>query len=172
MPPSRDDVQSMVVALFTLTAGLERARRQKKAAGALSLLQVIAGRDGIRPSEIADLQLVHPSLVTRQVRELEDAGYVQVSGDPADGRSWLVALTPAGRDEMRRLQQVGLDRFALFVADWEPGEVRTLAALLDKLRTSMAAVGEREQRPPAHRERPRTADQRRRADRHETERQR
>ena len=164
-------MQSMVVALFTLTAGLERARRQKKAAGALSLLQVIAGRDGIRPSEIADLQLVHPSLVTRQVRELEDAGYVQVSGDPGDGRSWLVALTPAGRDEMRRLQQVGLDRFALFVADWEPGEVRTLAALLDKLRTSMAVVGEREQRPPARRERPRAADRRPRAERHETERQ-
>jgi DNA-binding MarR family transcriptional regulator len=128
---------------------------------------VIAGRDGIRPSEIADLQLVHPSLVTRQVRELEDAGYVQVSGDPADGRSWLVALTPAGRDEMRRLQQVGLDRFALFVADWEPGEVQALAALLDKLRTSMAAVGEREQRPAARRERPRAADRRRRAERHE-----
>jgi DNA-binding MarR family transcriptional regulator len=132
---------------------------------------VIAGRDGIRPSEIADLQLVQPSLVTRQVRELEDAGYVQVSGDPADGRSWLVALTPAGRDEMRRLQQVGLDRFALFVADWEPGEVQALAALLDKLRTSMAAVGEREQRPPARRERPRAAGRRRRAERHETERQ-
>src|ERR1017187_9759380 len=115
MPPARDEVQSMVVALFTLTAGLERARRQKKAAGALSLLQV-----------------VHPSLVTRQVRELEDAGYAQVTGDPADGRSWLVALTPAGQDEMRRLQQVGLDRFALFVADWEPGEVRALTALLDK----------------------------------------
>ena len=165
-------MQSMVVALFTLAAGLERARRQKKAAGALSLLQVIAGRDGIRPSEIADLQLVHPSLVTRQVRELEDAGYVQVSGDPADGRSWLVALTPAGRDEMRRLQQVGLDRFALFVADWEPGEVQALAALLDKLRTSMAAVGEREPRPPARRERPGAADRRRRAGGHETERQR
>ena len=164
-------MQSMVVALFTLTAGLERARRQKKAAGALSLLQVIAGRDGIRPSEIADLQLVHPSLVTRQVQELEDAGYVQVSGDPADGRSWLVALTPAGRDEMRRLQQVGLDRFALFVAGWEPGEVQALAALLDKLRTSMAAVGGREPRPPARRERPRAADRRRRAERHQTERQ-
>ena len=109
-------MQSMVVALFTLAAGLERARRQKKAAGALSLLQVIAGRDGIRPSDIADLQLVHPSLITRQVRELEEAGYAQVTGDPADGRSWLVALTPAGQDEMRRLQQVGLDRFALFVA--------------------------------------------------------
>ena len=141
----------MVVALFTLTAGLERARRQRRDAGALSLLQVIAGRDGIRPSEIAGAQLVHPSLVTRQVRELEDAGYVQVAGDPADGRSWLVSLTPAGRAEMARLQQVGLDRFALFVAGWEAGEVRELAALLEKLRTSIAAVGERGQHPAARR---------------------
>ena len=116
---------------------------------------MIAGRDGIRPSEIADLQLVHPSLVTRQVRELEDAGYVQVSGSFADGRSWLVALTPAERAEMRHLQQVGLDRFALFITGWQPGEVRTLAALLDKLRTSVAAVGEREQSPPARCEQPR-----------------
>lgn len=164
-------MQSMVVALFALTAGLERARRQKKAAGALSLLQVIAGHEGIRPSDIADLQLVHPSLITRQVRELEDAGYVQVTGDPADGRSWLVSLSPAGWSEMRRLQQAGLDRFALFVADWEPGEVRALAALLEKLRTSMAAVGEHEQRPAVRRERPGTPDRHRRAGRHDRQRQ-
>src|ERR1022692_2444173 len=161
----------MVGALFTLTAGLERARRQKKAAGALSLLQVIAGRDGIRPSEIADLQLVPPSLVTRQVRELEDAGYAQVTGDPADGRSWLVALTPAGQDEMRRLQQVGLDRFALFVADWEPGEPRARTGVLDTLREARGAGGEREQPPPPRRERSGTAGRRRRTGRHETERQ-
>jgi DNA-binding MarR family transcriptional regulator len=152
MAPSRDDVQSMVVALFTLAAGLERAKRQRRDAGALNLLQVIAGRDGIRPSEIADAQFVHPSLVTRQVRELEDAGYVQVAGDPADGRSWLVSLTPAGRGEMARLQQVGLDRFATFVAGWEADEVRQLAALLEKLRTSIAA-GEHGRRPAAQRDR-------------------
>jgi DNA-binding MarR family transcriptional regulator len=158
MSPSRDDVQSMVTALFTLAAGLDRARRQRKDAGALSLLQVIAGREGIRPSEIAELQLVHPSLVTRQVRELEDAGYALVAGDPADGRSWLVTLTPAGSDEMSRLQQVGLDRFALFVADWEPGEVRKLAALLDRLTESMVATGERERHAATNRERVRTRD--------------
>lgn len=155
----------MVVALFTLTAGLERARRQKNAAAALSLLQVIAGRDGIRPSDIADLQLVHPSLVTRQVRELEDAGLVQVAEDPADGRSWLVRLTPAGQREMGRLQQVGLDRFALFVAGWDPADVRALTALLGKLSASMAAVAEHEQRPAARRARPPTSARRRRAER-------
>jgi DNA-binding MarR family transcriptional regulator len=154
MTPGRDDVQSMVAALFTLTGALERARRERKAAGALSLLQVIAGHGTIRPSDLADLQLVHPSQISRQVRELEDAGYVEVMGDPADGRSWLVALTPAGQDEMRRLQQVGLDRFALFVADWEPDEVGALTALLEKLRSSMAAVAEGEQSPAPRRTRP------------------
>jgi DNA-binding MarR family transcriptional regulator len=147
----------MAAALFTLTGTLERARRQRRDAGALSLLQVIAGHDAIRPSDLADLQLVHPSQISRQVRELEQAGYVQVTGDPADGRSWLVVLTPAGWDEMRRLQQVGLDRFALFTADWEPGEVRELTALLEKLQSSIAAVAEREQRPSAGRARPRQA---------------
>lgn len=151
----------MVVALFTLTAGLERARRQRKAAAALNLLQVIAGHDAIRPSDLADLQLVHPSLVTRQVRELEDAGYVRVTGDPADGRSWLVTLTEAGAAEMSRLQEVGLDRFTLFVADWEPGEVQTLTALLGKLSASMVAVGERERGQAARRERTRDPARRR-----------
>jgi DNA-binding MarR family transcriptional regulator len=153
MAPDRDDVQSMVGALFTLTAGLDRARRQRPGAAALSLLQVLADRDGIRPSELADVQAVHPSLVTRQVRDLEDRGFVRVAADPGDGRSWLVALTPAGRQELARLRQAGVDRFALFVADWEPREVRTLAGLLDKLRESMAAVGAQERPPLGHRER-------------------
>ena len=95
MAPSKADVHAMVTALFTLTAGMERARRQRKAAGTLSLLQLLAGRQPLRPSEIAEVHGVHPSLVTRQVRELEDAGLVQVAADPADGRSCLVTLTPA-----------------------------------------------------------------------------
>jgi DNA-binding MarR family transcriptional regulator len=145
MAPSRQAVQSMVAALFTLIAGLERARQQKQAAATLSLLQVIASNDGIRPSDIADLQLAHRSRVTRQVQELENAGYVQVTGDPVDGRSWLVALTSAGREEMERLQQAGLDRFTLFVADWDEADVRTLGTLLDRLRVSIATAAERDQ---------------------------
>jgi DNA-binding MarR family transcriptional regulator len=94
---------------------------------------------------------VHPSLVTRQVRELEDAGLVQVAADPADGRSCLVTLTPVGAGELQRLTQAGLDRFGLFVADWQPSDVRMLTALLDKLRSSIAAVTAQEQQRPAGR---------------------
>jgi DNA-binding MarR family transcriptional regulator len=147
MPPNDNDVHSMVVALFTLNAGLERARRQRKGASRLSLLQVIHDHHEIRPSDIADLQQVHPSHVTRQVRELEDAGYVKIIPDPSDGRSYVVTLTPAGSGERRRLVEFGLKRFALFVKDWEPDQVRTLTELLDKLQRSMATVSSREQRP-------------------------
>ncbi|MGA8681726.1 MAG: MarR family winged helix-turn-helix transcriptional regulator [Acidimicrobiales bacterium] len=152
MPPTRDDVQSMVVALFALTAGIERARRKSKGASALSLLQIVAGHEiGIRPSDIADLQEVHPSLITRQVRELEEAGFVNVAADLADARSCRVTLSAAGANELRRLRQVGLDRFALFVADWEPQEVRTLTALLEKLERSKAATSASGQRATGRR---------------------
>jgi DNA-binding MarR family transcriptional regulator len=149
--PSEEDVRAMTAALFTLKAGLDRARRRSKGASTLSLLQVLAGRHGARPSELAELLQVHPSLITRQIQELEDAGYVRVTANPADARSYLVALTPAGGVEQLRLTQIGLDRFALFVADWEPSEVRMLTALLEKLEHSKAAVAAGEQRPAGHR---------------------
>ncbi len=147
---SRDDVRAMVTALFVTNAALDRARRQKKGASTLSLLQVVAVTPGIRPSEIASAQDVHPSQVTRQVRDLESLGLVQVTADTADRRSCRVMLTSAGSDELQSLTEEGLDRFALFVADWEPEEVRMLTSLLQKLEASKAAVAVR-QRPPSGR---------------------
>jgi DNA-binding MarR family transcriptional regulator len=145
---SRDDVRAMVTALFVTNAALDRARRQKKGASTLSLLQVVAVTPGIRPSEIASAQDVHPSQVTRQVRELDSLGLVQVTADAADRRSCRVTLTPAGSDELQSLTDEGLDRFGSFVADWEPEEVRMLTSLLRKLEESKAAAAARQRPPP------------------------
>ena len=145
---SRDDVRGMVTALFVTNAALDRARRQKKGASTLSLLQVVAATPGIRPSEIASAQGVHPSQVTRQVRELENLGLVQVMADTADKRSCRVTLTTAGSDELHSLTEEGLDRFALFVTDWEPEEVRMLTSLLQKLEESKAEAVARQRPPP------------------------
>jgi DNA-binding MarR family transcriptional regulator len=147
---SKEDVRAMVTALFVTNAALDRARRQKKGASTLSLLQVVAAAPGIRPSEIASTQDVHPSQITRQVRELESLGHVQVIADTADRRSCRVTLTSAGSDELQSLTEVGLDRFGSFVADWEPEDVRMLTSLLQKLEASKAAVAAR-QRPAAGR---------------------
>jgi DNA-binding MarR family transcriptional regulator len=141
MKPTRADVEEMVAALFTLTAGLDRARRQSPGAAKLVVLQVLAGRDGERPSEIARVLQVSPAHVTRQVQDLEATGYVTVEPDPSDRRSCLVSLTPAGRGELGRLQEFGLDRFESFVASWDASEVLTFARLLRKLEASKSAVG-------------------------------
>jgi DNA-binding MarR family transcriptional regulator len=151
VPPGKPDVEEMVVALFTLAGGLERAWRRSPGAAALSLLQVIASREQTRPSQIAEALQVHPSLVTRQVRGLEADGYVEVTANPNDHRSCLITLTPAGADQMIQLRRAGLERFAKFVADWEPAEVRALTSLLRKLETSKAAVAAAERQQPGRR---------------------
>jgi len=147
---STEDVRAMVTALFVTNAALDRARRQKKGASTLSLLQLVAASPRIRPSEIASAQDVHPSQVTRQVRQLESLGLVQITADTADRRSCRVTLTSAGSEELQSLTEQGLDRFGSFVADWEPEEVRMLTSLLTKLEASKAAAAAR-QRPPAGR---------------------
>jgi DNA-binding MarR family transcriptional regulator len=147
--PTRQDVEQLVAALFAVTSGLERARRQIPDAAALSVLQVLAWADRntparqVRPKDIATTLGVHRSAVTHQLQALEAAGQVTLSVDPADRRSWFVALTNSGRAELDRLTSIGLDRFASFVADWDAQEVRTLTRLLVKFETSKAEVGRR-----------------------------
>src|SRR5512132_889864 len=147
--PTRQDVEQLVAALFAVTSGLDRARRQIPDAAALSVLQVLAWAERnqpvqqVRPKDIATALGVHRSAVTHQLQALEEAGQVALTVDPADRRSWFVALTDTGRRELERLTAVGLDRFAAFVANWDAQEVRTLTLLLVKFDASKAEVGRR-----------------------------
>jgi DNA-binding MarR family transcriptional regulator len=141
MQPTLEDVKRMIAALFTMSAGLERARRRIPAAATLDVLQVLATREGTRPSEVAAELRLNPSSVTRHVQSLERAGLVEVLADPKDARAAIVSVTVAGQDEIRRLTEIGLARFASFVADWDAEEVRTLCRLLEKLEASKNAVG-------------------------------
>jgi len=146
MRPTRADVERMVVALFTLNAGLDRARRQSPGAARLSVLQALLGREGAHPSDLAETLQVSPSLVTRHVQALEEDGFVEVTPDPADHRSCLVSLTASGCEEVGRLQQVGVARFESFVAGWDAAEVVSFTRLLERLEFDKHEAGERERR--------------------------
>lgn len=62
---------------------------------------------------------------------------MEVISNPADGGSFLLMISPAGSEESHRLPQFSLARFAQFVNDWEPVEVRIRTALLERLPTCM-----------------------------------
>jgi DNA-binding MarR family transcriptional regulator len=142
---SRKDVEGLVAALFTVNGGLTRAAKQRPKAAELRLLQTVAAHEGSRPSELAEAMGVDRSLVTRQLRDLEDEGKVKVSPDPRDGRAFVAELTEEGRRQIAELTEFGMRRFESFVADWESDEIRELTRLLWKFEHSKAAVVEREQ---------------------------
>lgn len=145
MPANPEDVRQLVNALFAVSNGLERARRRNPAAGTLALLHIVAHRERVRPSEVAAELGVHQSSVTRQMQALERAGQVDVAVDPDDRRSCFISLTPAGRAELERLNQIGLGRFAKFVAGWDAEDVHTLTRLLVKFEASKNEVARAEQ---------------------------
>jgi DNA-binding MarR family transcriptional regulator len=102
------------------------------------LLRTVAANERVRPSDLATVIGVHLSSITRQLRTLEDSGFVTLTADPDDRRSCFVTLTDAGVVEHQRLMNVGFGRFADFVEGWEAEDVRRLGDLLSKLDESMA----------------------------------
>lgn len=53
-------------------------------------------REGIRPTELARRIDVSKQAVGQSLRDLEGLGFVELVGDPGDGRARLVRLTPSG----------------------------------------------------------------------------
>jgi DNA-binding MarR family transcriptional regulator len=146
MKPTRHDVLDLATSLITVVSSIHRAS-QKGHAATLGILGAVAARPRIRPSDVALHLGVNQSSVTRQMQKLERLGLVKLQADPSDGRSCHIVLTTTGRAEMRRLTSIGLDRFALFVKDWDARDVRTLARLLKTFEHSKSAAAGK--RPPA-----------------------
>ena len=96
----------LAVTLRLVIARTARRLRQE-AGGELSPSQTAAlatiDRHGpLTPSELAVRERIQRPTVTRIVTHLEEAGLVQRTRDPQDGRSSLVALTPAGHELLAR----------------------------------------------------------------------
>ena len=84
------------------------ARRLRQEAGEelspsqTAALATIDRHGPLTPSELAVRERIQRPTVTRIVALLEERGLVQRTRDPQDGRSSLVALTPAGSDLLAR----------------------------------------------------------------------
>lgn len=139
MKTGKRDVEAMTAALMAVVQSTARASR-KGDASRLMALYAIAARAGSSPKDLSEVLGIHASSVTRQIQALEREGQVKVTADPGDGRSCRVTLTAQGRSEIARLKEVGLRRFASFVAKWDAEEVRELTRLLTKFEESKAAV--------------------------------
>jgi DNA-binding MarR family transcriptional regulator len=86
------------------------ARRLRQEAGgelspsSAAVLATIERRGPLAPSELADVERVKRPTITRVVARLEQAGLVERTGDPDDGRASLVSITREGSELLRRIR--------------------------------------------------------------------
>jgi DNA-binding MarR family transcriptional regulator len=87
-------------------------RLRQEAAGAVgeltptsaAALATVERHGPLTPSELAEIERVKRPTATRTLGVLSEAGLVERTPDPSDGRSALVSITAAGRDRLRRLR--------------------------------------------------------------------
>jgi DNA-binding MarR family transcriptional regulator len=87
-----------------------RLRQEATGAGddltptSVSALASVERHGPLTPSELAEIERVKRPTATRVLRSLVEAGLVERTPDPADGRSALVSVNAAGRERLRRLR--------------------------------------------------------------------
>jgi DNA-binding MarR family transcriptional regulator len=105
------------------------------------LLHHVAAREPLRLSDLAASVGLDASTVSRHVKSLDDAGYVQRIEDPADRRACRVALTAAGRAALDATMAARADAISAALADWSAEDRRMLTTLVTRLADSLSRVG-------------------------------
>jgi DNA-binding MarR family transcriptional regulator len=133
--PAVDAWRGLLVAHSRLVPAVEadlRAAGQVPLSWYDVLLELNAAADRrLRMSELGQRTVLSRTRVSRVVDELATAGLAERQPDQADGRSSFAALTPAGREALRRAWPVY--RLAIhrqLSARLTPQQCRELAALL------------------------------------------
>lgn len=141
MPRTSEKNVAETAAHLRLVIG-RAARRMRQEAGSelrpssASALVTVELHGPLTPSELADVERVKRPTATRLLRGLEDAGLVERTPDPEDGRSALISITAEGRERLRRLRQRKNAYLARRMRDLDTEEVAALeraAEVLERL---------------------------------------
>jgi DNA-binding MarR family transcriptional regulator len=97
-PVDPDDVARLRVALARIARVLDRRSRGEALTGTQVSVLATADRLGpVRLGELAEIEGVNPTMLSRIVAKLEDDGLLARHPDPADGRAARVEVTAEGR---------------------------------------------------------------------------
>lgn len=101
--------------------------------GAYKIFTTIARCETVTVSALSERMLLDKGQVSRMVRELEELGLVERSTDPADGRSFLLQLTPLGEERLAAARVPQEGRLLRTLEDWSLTDIGSLTRLLHAL---------------------------------------
>ncbi|GAA1431031.1 hypothetical protein GCM10009616_17160 [Microlunatus lacustris] len=105
----------------------------------LGILKTLAGADA-RAGDLAARLQIAPSVVSRALVPLEQAGLVERKTDPDDARAARLGLTDAGREQLETSRREFAERFTPVLDAWDAEDVVTLTRLMDHLEATLAEV--------------------------------
>jgi len=140
--PDRAELDDLLAGLITVTHRLTRLAAQvtgsTESPATWRTLSALGSEGPMRLGELAALTRVAQPTMTKIVRGLVAAGWVERVPDVADGRATLLAITAAGQaaydDWLEQLTSVLVPRFA----DLDDSERDALRITVDILRTRTA----------------------------------
>jgi DNA-binding MarR family transcriptional regulator len=101
--------------------------------GQPSMLRALWQGDGVTHSALAGQLNKSPATITKTVKRMEKAGFVERKPDPRDERLSRVYLTTAGRDVQAAVEQVWQDFEQQAFAGYTQEEMATLRGLLQRV---------------------------------------
>jgi DNA-binding MarR family transcriptional regulator len=111
------------------------------AAGGL-VLGLLRDNGPMSPSELGERLIVTRATVTGVLDSLERRGFVRRSPNPADRRSLLVEITPAGLEVLRDLRTIVHRNEKAWLGALSDPELRDYVDLLHRIQESLAAATE------------------------------
>ena len=101
-----EDVARLRIALARITRVLDRQSRGHTITGTQASVLATAARLGpLRITELAEFEGINPTMMSRIVGKLEDAGLLHRRPDPDDRRAALVEPTAPGRELQRHVRE-------------------------------------------------------------------
>lgn len=102
------------------------------------------------PERLSDLAAglrLDASTVSRHVRQLEDGGLLERTGDPADGRASVVALSAVGASLLAEAMRRRRDTVTQLLTDYDDSDREQLRAVLVQLAAAVQRHSDSHQGP-------------------------
>jgi DNA-binding MarR family transcriptional regulator len=145
--PTLEDGAELPARMRRAIGRLNRRLRQTRAGAELTpsqyeVLATIVKRGPLRHSEVAAIEGLNPTMLSRIVAKLESAGLVARLADSADGRVVHVAATKKGSDLVDRIRRERSDTLSLALTELSDEEHSKLLAALPVLEALAEELGD------------------------------
>ncbi|MFD0148844.1 MarR family winged helix-turn-helix transcriptional regulator [Streptomyces sp. NPDC055721] len=131
-----ENLARQVSAIGAVKRGLARTLPADCPGGSAVVLALLHHHGDMRIGRVSELMAVDMSVSSRHVAHTVDRGWVERLPDPADRRSRILHLTPAGESMLAVLDRRLTDMLARTLVEWSDDDVELLTDLLARLRDS------------------------------------